>query len=243
MKKKLVSISLAAALLLSSLSTAGMSVFASEADAPTTASTTASTTVDYKSLISNIAGKFEEEIEKEVAKEVVSQIADKVVSQLLSTTTTTASTTTTTTAATTTATEADTTTATSSTSATSATTATTATSEVAATTTTASSKDVVKNVIKKLISRKYTPVTVSKKEITIAKGHHDMIKATGQGHISYFSADKSIATVDKDGIVKGISAGQTKIRVIAWGNAEYHPSMTSVDVTVKNSMWDVLFGR
>lgn len=242
MKKRLASISLTAALLVSCLSTAGMSVSASAAD---TASTTSSTSVNYKDAIGNIADQFKEQLEDEVTKEIISGIADKIVSKLFSTTTTTtAPTTTTTTTAATSATSAtESTAATTATSAAESTTATTVTSATTTETTTSGIKDFAQKILDKLASKKYSKVTVEDDAITVYKGHYNRIKTTGQGKISYYSTDESIATVDGDGIVKGVSEGKTKIIVVAWGNDEYHPSVTQVDVTVNTSILDGLFGN
>ncbi|MDD6395769.1 MAG: hypothetical protein PUB37_06255 [Firmicutes bacterium] len=255
MKKRIASISMAAALILSSLSTAGMSVFASEADAPTTAATvvsttaadettTASTTATTETSASTTASKYT----APNYKEIVGDIAGKVVSKVIAnkTTTAAATTTTTTTAAAdeiTTADSAETTTAAS---------AETTTAADATTTTTAQSvpvtpvkpaspnfKAIAEKIITKILSKKYSQVTVANKNLTVSRGHYTMVRATGKGKISYFSLNKKVATVDKYGIVKGVSQGSTRIRVIAWGNSEYYPSSTYVTVKVTPSWSDI----
>ena len=255
MKKRIASISMAAALILSSLSTAGMSVFASEADAPTTAATVVSTTAADETTTAYTTATTEASASTTASKytapnykEIVCDIAGKVVSKVISnkTTTAAATTTTTTTAAAdeiTTADSAETTTATS---------AETTTAADVTTTTTAQSvpvtpvkpaspncQAIAEKIITKILSKKYSPVTVENKNLTVSRNHYKRVRATGKGKISYFSLNKKVATVDKYGIVKGVSQGSTRIRVIAWGNSEYYPSSTYVTVKVTPSWSDI----
>ena len=254
MKKRLASISMAAALILSSLSTAGMSVFASEADAPTTAATVVSTTAADETTTAYTAETTEASVATTASKytapnykEIVGDIAGKVVSKVIANKTTTAAATTTTTTAaadeTTTANPIETTTAAS---------AETTTAADVTTTTTAQSvpvtpvkpaspncKAIAEKVIAKILSKKYSQVKVANKNLTVRRNHYTMVRATGKGKISYFSLNKKVATVDKDGIVKGISQGSTRIRVVAWGNSEYYPSTTCVTVKVTPSLSDI----
>lgn len=255
MKKRLASISMAVALILSSLSTAGMSVFAGEADAPTTAATVVSTTVAddaaTASTTATTAASASTTASRYAApnyKDVLGDIAGKVVSKVISKKNTTAASTTTTT---TTAAEDETTIAADAEAATAADSETTTAAD-ATTTTTAQSvpitpvkpaspnyKAIAEKVITKILSKKYSPVIVANKNLIVSKGHHTIVNATGKGKISYFSMNKKVATVDKYGIVKGVSQGSTRIRVIAWGNSEYYPSSTYVTVKVTPSLSDI----
>lgn len=262
MKKRIASISMAAALILSSLSTAGMSVFASEADAPTTAATVVSTTAADETTTASTTATTEASASTTASrytapncKDILGDIAGKIVSKVIANKTTTAAATTTTTTAavdeTTTADSAETTTA-NPIETTTASPAETTTAADATTTTTAQSvpvtpvkpaypncKAIVEKIITKILSKKYSQVTVANKNLTVTRGHYTMVRATGKGKISYFSLNKKVATVDKYGIVKGVSQGSTRIRVIAWGNSEYYPSSTYVTVKVTPSWSDI----
>ena len=98
---------------------------------------------------------------------------------------------------------------------------------------------IAKKIITKIFSKKYSQVTVSNKNVVLLKNHYSLIKASGKGYISYFSLNKNVATVDKYGIIKGVKAGNTRVRVIDWGNSEYYPSTTYVNVSVKSSLSDL----
>lgn len=257
MKKRLASISMAVALILSSLSTAGMSVFAGEADAPTTATTVVSTTAADETTTASTTATTEDSASTTASryaapnyKDVLGDIAGKVVSKVISKKTTTAASTTTTTTTTTAA--VDETTTANPIETTIADSAETTTAADVTTTTTAQSvpvtpvkpaspnyKAIAEKVITKILSKKYSPVIVANKNLIVSKGHYTMVNATGKGKISYFSMNKKVATVDKLGIVKGVSQGSTKIRVIAWGNSEYYPSSTYVTVKVTPSWSDI----
>ncbi len=71
------------------------------------------------------------------------------------------------------------------------------------------------------VSKKFT-ITVKnpslkKKSATIKKGGKVQIKVNGSGKFKYSSKNKRIATVNKKGVVKGVSKGSTKIIVQANG--------------------------
>ena len=59
------------------------------------------------------------------------------------------------------------------------------------------------------------------------------IQTNGVGTISFSSSNKSIATVNEDGIVEGIAKGNVTITITASGNENYKSASTTVTVSVQ----------
>ena len=72
---------------------------------------------------------------------------------------------------------------------------------------------------------------ISKNEITV--GDTAEISADGKGNITYSSDNGKVATVDSNGIVKGISAGTAVITVSAEGDNNYESDAATITVKVK----------
>ena len=85
-------------------------------------------------------------------------------------------------------------------------------------------------------SRTASNLAVENEDITINRGETKQINVTAHtGTVTYRSADETIATVDENGVVTGLLAGETSIVVSDPGNESVLPGTVSVDVTVNDN--------
>ena len=92
----------------------------------------------------------------------------------------------------------------------------------------------------KCIFRPYvepTPLDVTTTSITIRQGETANIENTALTGLVYESANKSIATVDENGVVKGVGVGQTTITISKEGNYK----QVKIPVTVNEAFGVVKF--
>lgn len=85
-------------------------------------------------------------------------------------------------------------------------------------------------------SRTASILAVETEDITVNRGETKQINVTAHtGTVTYRSADETIATVDENGVVTGLLAGETSIVVSDPGNESILPGTVSVDVTVNDN--------
>ena len=76
-------------------------------------------------------------------------------------------------------------------------------------------------------------LAVESEDITVNRNETKQINVTAYtGSVTYRSADETIATVDENGVVTGVLAGETSIVVSDPGNESVLPGTVSVDITV-----------
>ena len=86
-------------------------------------------------------------------------------------------------------------------------------------------------------------ISVEPEELSLDYGEESSVKGTltpaDVGNVSYTSSDDSVVTVDADGNVKAVGAGEATITVSYAGNDKYNPVNTTVAVTVSKVDADI----